>query len=84
MDYHENAKDIAVIKEMLKKNSEELQIIRQSYGTLNECHNVLENKFTVMTTEWRTTKDIIKWIAGGSAATLILTMVQLLRLFKVI
>jgi len=84
MDEHENAKDIAVIKEQLKQNGEELTLLRKSYGVLNDFHGNMERQLTVIQTEWNTTKGLIKWLAGGSAVSVIVGVIQLLKMFEII
>lgn len=84
MSEHENATDIAVIKERLTNIADDQKQLTKSYGVLNDHHGELDNKFTKMETEWSTTKGLIKWLAGGSAVSIIIGTVQLLKTLDII
>lgn len=84
MSEHENATDIAVIKERLTNIADDQKQLTKSYGVLNDHHGELDNKFTKMETEWSTTKGLIKWLVGGSAVSIIIGAAQLLKTLEII
>ena len=84
MDAHENAKDIAVISERMTNIADDQRQLAKSYKVLNDHHGELDTKFTKMETEWSTTKDLIRWLVGGSAMSLLVGIIQLLKIFEII
>lgn len=84
MSEHENAKDIAVILERISNIADDQSQLTKSYGVLNDHHSNLDNRFTKMEVEWSTTKGLIKWLVGGSAVSIIIGAVQLLKTLEVI
>ena len=84
MDIQENRENIATITERIKNIANDQHNLFKSYKVLNDYHNNLERKFTVMETEWRTAKSMLNWLAGGSLLTLVVSLVNLLKMFNVI
>jgi len=84
MDVHENRENIAVLGEQYRNLSRDFTDLSKSYRVLNDHHGVLERKFTVMETEWHTAKNLLSWVAGGSLLTLVVSLVNLLKMLNVI
>jgi hypothetical protein len=85
-----NAKHIAIMTEKMVNISERIvemagsyKALEKSYVTLNECHHDLEGRMMKIETEWAFTKKLVGWILGGSAASLILNVITLAKLFGV-
>ena len=76
----------AVLK-MINKRIDELtsdyNALVGAFSVLNDSHHALEIKFTEMSTEWKTTKSLIKWIFGTSLLGFIVSLLTVLRLFGV-
>ena len=81
---HDNAVSIARIEERITELAGNYKTISKSYKILNECHTDLELQFTIMETEWRTAKNMITWVAGGSLISLVIGVLTLAKLFNVI
>jgi len=84
LDINENQKNIAVLTEKISNIAVDQHNLFKSYKVLNDCHVNLERKFTIMETEWRTAKNMLNWIAGGSLLTFIISALSLLKMLKVI
>ena len=84
MDAQENKQNLAVLSEKISNMAEDQHNLFKAYKVLNDYHNTLEKQFTVMETEWRTTKNLIGWMAGGSLISLVIGIATLAKLFNVI
>ena len=82
MDAHDNKQNLAVISEKIKNMADDQHNLFKSYKVLNDYHYTLETKFTVMETEWKTAKNLLGWIAGGSFISLVIGLVTLAKLFR--
>ena len=58
--------------------------LAESYKVLNESHQTLQDGFIEMKTEWKTTKDWIKFIFGTSLLGALVSIATVLRTFGVI
>lgn len=83
-DIHDNSKNIAVICERLTELAGNYKALQKNYQVLNDSHTDLELGFVKMQTEWETSKKLIGWLAGGSAISLVLAIIQILKIFGVI
>jgi len=84
LDAHENKQNLAVLTEKISNMADDQHNLFKAYKVLNDYHNTLERKFTVMETEWRTAKNLLSWIAGGSLLTFVVSGLTFLKLINVI
>jgi len=84
LDAHENAVTIARIDERLTELVGNFKSLTKSYQVLNDSHSELEIRYTRMETEWVTAKNLLNWVIGGSALSLVIGLVTLAKLFNII
>ncbi|MBU1173046.1 MAG: hypothetical protein KKD44_26080 [Proteobacteria bacterium] len=69
---------------VLKLISKRIDELADSYKVLNEHHQLLENGFIEMKTEWKTTKTWVKYVFGTSLLGFVLGLINVLKMFGVI
>ncbi len=84
MSSHENAIAIARIETTLTELVGHFKQLTKSYNVLNDSHVELELSYMRMETEWKTAKNLLGWVAGGSLVSLVIGVATLAKLFNVI
>ena len=69
---------------VLKLINNRIDELADSYKTLNDHHQTLENGFIEMKTEWKTTKSLVKYVLGTSLLGFMMSLLNILKLFGVI
>lgn len=66
---------------VLKLINKRIDELADSYKTLNEHHQVLENGFIEMKTEWKTFWTLAKFLAGTSLVGTLVSVLTVLKMF---
>lgn len=73
-----------VLTERITELAHDMKSLAKSYKILNDNHHKLELGYMELKTEWTTNKAWIKWILGSSLIGTVISLVSLLKMFKLI